>query len=128
MAILNLAFGFSILLAILSVKIFNLPNWLIPPGFCGVLVALYVLFHSKWVRKYVNTGKPVSYVFGLANMSILLGVGVFMWGAQEGANALAAGMFVGAYFIIPALALYLTGSIILGVQATRNIMLAKKAS
>lgn len=128
MAILNLAFGFSILLAIPSVKLFNLPNWLIPPGFCGVLAALYVLFHSKWMRKYINTIKPVYYVFGAANISLLLGFGVFIRGAQEGANTLAAAMFVGAYFIIPALALYLIGSIALAVRVARNIMLAKKPS
>ncbi|MGZ8153024.1 MAG: hypothetical protein ACXW0Q_10005, partial [Methylovulum sp.] len=116
----NLALAFTILLSILGSFLFKSAHWWFTPfTFCGVVLFLFALLRLTLDKQTLKLHKSVHYVFAIANVLSLAGLALFIIGTHEGANAIGAAMFVGIYFYIPALALFLCGIIALVAHLAR---------
>jgi hypothetical protein len=121
----NIALGFSMLLSAMILLLFKPLHGLTPATVCGFALLLFVFLRFTSAGQYLKPSKLIHYAFGIANTLILAGICLFILGTNDGAhangaNTIGAAIFVGVYFLIPALALLLCASIALAVQSIRK--------
>ncbi|GAB6140536.1 hypothetical protein JCM14076_12650 [Methylosoma difficile] len=119
----NIALALTIILWVLSSLLFkSVHGWFAELSFFGDALILFAVLRLTLDNQTFKLNKVVHFIFGIANILSIAGFALFFIGTHEGANALGAALFVGIYFYVPALALYLCGIIGLAVYLSRKVI------